>query len=244
MEAKQCPECSKTFDDREKFVVHVIDDHKYSIKEMATAWPEPGAWFPTAGHPYRLDDLQPMRDRLLVAPLPVPERTAGGIFMAETSHQREKPQHGIVIKVGPGAYNKQTERLIPMQVQAGDCVFYGKYSGQEFTLDTRRVLNMGENELFSLLPAGTFVLVEHEDAKFNHLQGDYCDLCASPEEKEAKVALAAERERLMAERAAAAGVQELAPAVPVVDVAIEEESAKSALDLERERLQAARRQEV
>ncbi len=150
--------------------------------------------------PYRLTDMQPLRDRLLVAPLAVASRTASGLHMPEISHQRERPQHGIVLAMGPGLRSKQTGELIPMDVQVGDCIFYGKYSGQEFELGGQRVLNMSELEVFSRLAVGTFVLVEHDNPKDNHLKGDYCDLCATPEELAAKNRLEAEREQVAERR--------------------------------------------
>lgn len=159
---------------------------------------------PTPGNPFQLEDLHPMRDRILVRPLAVTSRSLGGLHLPEMSHQRERPMHGIVVRTGPGAYNRERDTLIPLQVKVGDCVFYGKYSGQEFTIAGLSVLNMGEIEVFSVLPAGTFVVVEHEDVKLNHLQGDYCDLCATPEELAAKQALEDERARLQTERIHAA----------------------------------------
>lgn len=199
----------------------------------------PLTWNPTPGEPYRLQDLTPMRDRLLVAPLAASSRSRGGIHLAEISHQRERPQQGIVLKVGPGNWDPTAQTFAPLQVKPGDCVFYGKYSGQEFTIAERAVLNMAEIEVFSLLPAGTFIVVPHDDPKHNHLQGDYCDICATPAEKEAKAFLDAERARLVAERAGAIGVQDLVPPTPFT--LPEAADAPNPLEAERERLREARR---
>lgn len=205
---------------------------------------------PKADGAYRLDDLQPLRDRLIVAPLAVASRSLGGIHLVETGTQRERPQHGIVLKAGPGAWHAPTQSVVPLQVQVGDCIFYGKYSGQEFVVGDRSILNMAEIEVFSILPAGTFVVVEHDDPKHNHLQGDYCDICATPAEKEARAALDAERARLVAERAGAAGVQELrdyvdgqkdAPAATLIDPKTDKPVPVNPLEQERERLREARR---
>lgn len=157
---------------------------------------------PTPGNPFRLADMVPMRDRLLVAPLPVPSRSRGGIHLAETGHQRERPQHGIVLVVGPGVWTAAKDARVPLQLHPGDCVFYGKYSGQEFELDGQRVLNMSEAEVFSVLPVGTFELVEHENGKDNHLRGDYCEhpACVPAEELEARARLAEARAAAASER--------------------------------------------
>lgn len=205
-------------------------------------------WLPTPGNPYTLEDIQPMRDRLLVAPLAVASRTLGGLHMPETSHQRERPQHGIVLRTGPGKFLELTGGRQALQAKPGDCVFYGKYSGQQFELGDQTVLNMAEIEVFAILPAGSFVLVEHERAKDQHLAGDYCDLCATPEEKAASERLVIERERLVAEQRAKAeaGQRNALPpefsagGATTTDVGVELD-AKSALERERELARQRRR---
>lgn len=235
-----------------------VNGHEWDVADDVPACPWCGeplvdavdrpVWHPTPGHPYQLADLQPLRDRIIVGPLPVPAKTTGGLFLAETSHQRERPHHGIVLKVGPGAWNKTFDGVAPMSVQVGDCIFYGKYSGQEMELGGRSVLNMAEIEVYAKLPKGTFVLVEHEDPKHSHLAGDYCEICASPEEKAAKASLEQERKRLVEDAITKAGtVSALQPvdaapelAAMTAAAASTETAAKSALEQERERLRQKR----
>lgn len=145
---------------------------------------------------FRLEDLEPASGRLLVLPLAVASRTTTGIHLAETSHQRERPQHGIVIASGQ-ALLTPTGAPRPRQFEVDDCVFFGKYSGQEFEFDGRRILNMAEIEVFGRLPKGRFTVVQHDLVKDWHLAGDYCDLCAAPEERAATARLQTARaERL------------------------------------------------
>jgi chaperonin GroES len=153
-------------------------------------------WRPEPGRPYALEALQPLDDRLLVLPLAEASQTIGGIILAENSAQRERPQHGLVLAAGTGRRNVDgTVRA--MQVRVGDVIFFGKYSGQEFAIDNRRVLNMAEIEVYSRLAAGSFEIVEHESAKDWHLKGSPCDLCLAPEEKAASERLRAAREQLV-----------------------------------------------
>lgn len=215
---------------------------------------------PTPGNPFRLADMQPLRDRILVQPLAMSSRVAGGLLHApEQSHQREKPQTGLVVSIGPGIRSLYTGELVPMVNRPGDVVFYGKYSGQQFNLGDQDYLNMAEIEVFARLPGGTFTLVEHEKARDWHLLGDYCDQCASPEEKAAKEALQKDREAMVAasrlrERPGMPPDLSIADARDVADYgtpADEEQpapaperdpaAARSALDEERERMRQLRR---
>lgn len=84
-------------------------------------------------------NFKPNEDRVLVEPAAAEEKTAGGIIIPDTA--KEKPQRGTVVAVGPG---KKDE---PVQVNAGDTVFYGKYSGTEITLDGKEYLIMRSSDI-------------------------------------------------------------------------------------------------
>ena len=71
--------------------------------------------------------VKPLSDRVLILPNPAEEKTAGGLYIPDTA--KEKPLAGKVVAVGPGTKD------ITMEVKEGDEVLYGKYSGQELTID-------------------------------------------------------------------------------------------------------------
>ena len=75
--------------------------------------------------------IQPLEDRVVIAPAEEAEAMRGGLYIPDTA--KEKPTQGEVIAVGPGRYEKG-ER-IPMELKVGDQVIYGKYSGTPYTLD-------------------------------------------------------------------------------------------------------------
>jgi chaperonin GroES len=54
----------------------------------------------------------------------------GGLYIPDTA--KEKPTQGEVIAVGPGRIEKG--QRVKMDVQAGDKVIYGKYSGTPYEL--------------------------------------------------------------------------------------------------------------
>ncbi len=88
-------------------------------------------------------NIQPLGDRVLLAPSDAEEKSAGGIIIPDTA--KEKPQKGKVIAVGKG---KKDE---PMTVKSGDNVLYGKYSGTEITIDGADYLIMRESDIFAIL---------------------------------------------------------------------------------------------
>ena len=87
--------------------------------------------------------LQPLADRVLVAPAAAEEKTASGIIIPDTA--KEKPQRGTVIATGKGSKDK------PMTVKTGDNVLYGKYAGTEVTVDGKEYLIMRESDIFAIV---------------------------------------------------------------------------------------------
>ena len=69
-------------------------------------------------------NIQPLGDRVVVAPEKAEKVTASGIILADTSG-KEKPEKGKVVAVGPGRYNDDGKR-IPMDVKVGDKVYFKK----------------------------------------------------------------------------------------------------------------------
>lgn len=92
--------------------------------------------------------LKPLHDRILVRPGKPEETTKGGIIIPDTA--KEKPMQGEVIAVGNGRVNDHGNK-IELDVKAGDKVLYGKYSGQEITVDGEELLIMRESDVFAVI---------------------------------------------------------------------------------------------
>ena len=90
--------------------------------------------------------LRPLGDRVIVKPIEKEEMTAGGIYVTETD--KEKPQEGQVIAVGPGQVQDDGRRS-PMDVAEGDRVIYAKYAGTEFKIDDDKLLILSERDLLA-----------------------------------------------------------------------------------------------
>jgi chaperonin GroES len=76
------------------------------------------------------------------------EQVRGGIIIPDTA--KEKPQEAEVIAVGPGKLNDEGKRS-PMDVQAGDRVLVGKYSGSEIKIDGNEFVIMREDEILAVI---------------------------------------------------------------------------------------------
>lgn len=143
-----------------------------------------------------VEKLKVLHDYLVIRPLAVPSKLAGSrIHMAETSSERERSHRGIVLAVGPGDFNEPGTALVPMTIEAGDLVFFGKYAGTEERVGADLVLVMRESETRFCVPEGKYKLVEHGDPKLDHLVEDWCEVCHGvPEEEAAAARLELERE--------------------------------------------------
>ncbi len=72
--------------------------------------------------------LKPLGDRIIVKPVTEEEVTKSGIVLPETV-EKEKKEEGEVVAVGDG------EKITKLGLSAGDRVIFGKYSGEEVTLE-------------------------------------------------------------------------------------------------------------
>ena len=95
--------------------------------------------------------FRPLHDRVVVTRIEAEEKSAGGIIIPDTA--KEKPQQGEVIAVGPGGRD-EAGKLIPIDVQVGDRVLFGKWSGTEAKIDGDEYLIMKESDIMGVLVEG------------------------------------------------------------------------------------------
>ncbi|NMC39569.1 MAG: co-chaperone GroES [Bacteroidales bacterium] len=77
--------------------------------------------------------------KVLVKPHEAETKTASGIIIPDSA--KEKPRQGTVVLIG--APKKDEE----MEVKKGDVVLYGKYSGQELTIDGEEYLLLSQSDI-------------------------------------------------------------------------------------------------
>ncbi|MDF2094493.1 co-chaperone GroES [Aquibaculum arenosum] len=95
--------------------------------------------------------FRPLHDRVVVRRIDEDQKTAGGIIIPDTA--KEKPQQGEIVAVGPGARNEKGE-IVALDVQVGDRVIFGKWSGTEVKIDGEELLIMKESDIMGVLEAG------------------------------------------------------------------------------------------
>ena len=93
--------------------------------------------------------IKPLEDRILVKPLDAEQTTASGLVIPDTA--KEKPQEGEVLAVGPGRWDEDGERRIPLDVSVGDKVLYSKYGGTEVKYQGEEYLILSARDVLAVL---------------------------------------------------------------------------------------------
>src|SRR6266545_3119505 len=95
-------------------------------------------------------NIRPLYDRIVVKRLEEKEQMQGGLYIPDTA--KEKPQEGEVVAVGKGK-RLEDGKVIPLDVQVGDRILFGKYSGSDIKLEQEELLIMREDEVLGILDA-------------------------------------------------------------------------------------------
>lgn len=94
-------------------------------------------------------NIRPLYDRIVVKRIEGDaEKTHGGLYIPDTA--KEKPQEGEVKAVGKGK-RLEDGKVVPLDVQTGDRILFGKYSGSEIKLDGEEYIIMREDEVLGIL---------------------------------------------------------------------------------------------
>lgn len=91
--------------------------------------------------------IKPLGDRVLIEPLRE-EKKKGGIILPDTV-DKERPEKGVVIAVGPGKKD-DGGKLIPMNVKKGDKVLFTKYGPNEIKIDDKEYLIAREEDILAI----------------------------------------------------------------------------------------------
>jgi chaperonin GroES len=94
--------------------------------------------------------IRPLYDRIVVKRIEQKEQMHGGLYIPDSA--KEKPQEGEVVAVGKGK-RLEDGKVISLDVQPGDRILFGKYSGSDIKLDNEEYLIMREDEVLGILDA-------------------------------------------------------------------------------------------
>ena len=92
--------------------------------------------------------FRPLHDRVLVRRVDEEETSTGGIIIPDTA--KEKPMQGEVIAVGSGTRDDKG-KIHPLDVNAGDRILFGKWSGTEVKIDDEELLIMKESDIMGII---------------------------------------------------------------------------------------------
>jgi chaperonin GroES len=93
--------------------------------------------------------IKPLEDRIVVKTLEAEQTTASGLVIPDTA--KEKPQEGEVLAVGPGRFNDEGDKRIPLDVSVGDKVIYSKYGGTEVSVDGEDYLILSARDVLAVI---------------------------------------------------------------------------------------------
>lgn len=94
--------------------------------------------------------VTPLGDRVVLQPNETQGKTASGIYIPDTA-SKEKPARATVVAVGPGRWDEDGEKQIPVGVKIGDEVLFAKYAPEEIEVDGQTYLVVSESSLLAVI---------------------------------------------------------------------------------------------
>lgn len=98
----------------------------------------------------KIKQFQPIEDFVLVEPWEGQLKTASGLVLPQGA---QVAKTGTVIQVGPGKYAPETGKKIPMQVEAGNVVFFGDIQAIPVEVDGRALLLFRHQYIYGVIEA-------------------------------------------------------------------------------------------
>lgn len=91
--------------------------------------------------------LKPLTDRVVIKQIEAEEKTKSGIILSSAA--QEKPEVYEVIEVGPGGIVDGNDVI--MEVEPGDKVITGKYSGTSVKIDGEEYTIVRQNDILAIV---------------------------------------------------------------------------------------------
>ena len=93
--------------------------------------------------------IKPLSDHILIEPIKEEEKTKSGILLPETA-DRERPEQGKIIAVGPGKKNKKGE-IVPLDLKPGQVVLFTKYGPNEIKVEDKKYLIAKQEDILAII---------------------------------------------------------------------------------------------
>ncbi len=92
--------------------------------------------------------FRPLNDRILIKRIDAESTSKGGIIIPDSA--KEKPMQGLVVATGEGKV-LENGTVHPLEVKAGQKVFFRKYAGTDVTLDGAEHMILREDEILAVV---------------------------------------------------------------------------------------------
>lgn len=89
--------------------------------------------------------ISPLGKRIVVRPEEVEETTSGGLIIPPTAQDDNKPEVGVVVKLGTGKDD------FKFTVKVGDKVFFKKYSPDAIKIDDDEYYILSEKDVLAII---------------------------------------------------------------------------------------------
>jgi chaperonin GroES len=93
--------------------------------------------------------LTPLNDNIIVKAVSREATTKSGIVLPDTA-EKERPEQGEIIAVGPGKVLDSGERQ-PISVRVGQKVLFASYSPKEVKVDEEEYLVISESDILAIV---------------------------------------------------------------------------------------------
>ncbi len=93
--------------------------------------------------------IKPLSDYILIEPIKEEEKTKMGILLPQTA-EKERPEQGRVIAVGPGR-KTSSGKIIPIDVRQGDKILFTKYSPNEIKVENKEYLIAKQEDILAII---------------------------------------------------------------------------------------------
>ncbi|MCK0439924.1 co-chaperone GroES [Gordonia alkaliphila] len=94
-------------------------------------------------------NIKPLEDKILIQAIEAETTTPSGLVIPDSA--KEKPQEGKVIAVGPGRWDEDGDKRIPLDVAEGDTVIYSKYGGTEINYNGQAYLILSARDILAVV---------------------------------------------------------------------------------------------
>lgn len=93
--------------------------------------------------------IKPLSSNIVIEQLKAEEKNKGKILLLQST-EKDGPQQGKVIAVGPGKRNYQG-KAIPMEIKKGDIILFSKYASHEIKIGDKNCLVLKEEDVLGII---------------------------------------------------------------------------------------------